>query len=266
MQLVLDDFKDRKPSRVLYGTPRDLLRDGRDDPVRWTVGDRMARGSTDCFLIGRGFSRTDETLAKIAESGACSMAINNYPRDWKPDLWLTGDPPNYFGRWIWDDPTVQKFVPFETIDMPCPREDVDAPVVKPRDCPNVHFYHATTNCDPNEFFDRPYVSWGTTADGPDDKDHPHGGVRSSMISSFRVLFHLGFKRVFLVGCDFTPHTHPDPFYYEDLAGQLKVLRTVFDSHGLEVLNTNFDSHLRVFDFLPLDEAIRCSSPKQEILS
>lgn len=239
-------------SRIIGGSGADLIRDAHDEPVSWLHLDRALRGHRSCFLVGRGWSATADKLAAIQSGPFLSAAINNYPRTFRPDIWITGDPPNYFGRWIWEDAAVQKFVPLHTADLPCPKFDVDSPVKTPKDYGNVHFYHHATNIDAGNFFATPYAAWGTTSYGLDDKDRPHGGVRSSMIAALRILYHLGMSTVYLLGCDFDPHGHPDPTYFPDLSAQFKELRPVFEAHDFNVMNTNRDSHLRCFDFMDFD--------------
>lgn len=238
-----------EPSRILAGTADDLLRDGFDNTTPWLRN----RGCDSGFLIGRGWSATEPRLRSLGDVFTC--AINNYPRWFEPDVWITGDPPHYFGRWIWENPHVRKFTPHETARLPCPKEDSDSPTKTPLDYPNVHFYHHTTNIDADRFFETPYAQWGTTAYGPGDPEHPHGGVRSSMIATLRILYDMGLRTVYLLGCDFTPHEHPDEFYFSDLAEQLAKLKPVFDEYGFKVIQTNPDSHLRVFPIVPFSPGL-----------
>lgn len=240
-------------SRIIGGTSKDLFRDALDETVGWLQSDRARRGGSQCFLIGRGWSATADRLKRIKSLGIPTAAINNYSRDFRPDIWITGDPPNYFGRWIWEDVRVQKFIPWETQKIECPKEDVDRPKRTPLDQPNVHYYHHVTNIDAENFLMTPYAAWGTTAYGPDDKDHPHGGVRSSMIAAIRILYDLGVRTIYLLGCDFTPHEHPDPYYFSDLETQLKALIPVLERGGMTIYQTNPDAYLRCFPIVPFDE-------------
>lgn len=242
-------------SRIIGGTADDLLRTAHDDTTSWLKNDWRMRGHGRCFLLGRGWSASPDRLKLLREQGWLTAAINNYDRSFTPDIWVTGDPPNYFGRWIWENHRVQKFIPLETADMPCPKEDVDSATKTPKDYPNVHFYHHVTNIDAKNFFITPYAAWGTTSYGPDDEARPHGGVRSSMIAALRILYHLGIRTVNLLGCDFTPHDHPDEHYFADLQTQLAELRPVFDQNEFQVNQCNPDSHLRCFDIVNFEEAV-----------
>ncbi len=244
-----------RAGRILYGTDEDLIRSAHDDPVNWIIDRRKAAAAKGCFLVGRGWSASHHRLGQVRGHGFLTCAINNYSRMFTPDLWVAGDPPQYFGRWIWENIDVQKFVPQECAGMPCPRSDVDAPIKTPRDYGNVHFYHHTTNIDPDRFFLTPYAAWGTTAYGPNEPETPNGGVRSSMIAALRILWHLGIRKVFLLGCDFTPHEHPDETYFSDLSKQMDVLQPVFLEHGLEVIQANPDSHLRTFPTVDFTTAL-----------
>lgn len=257
----------RKASRVIAGTKHDLIRTAFDETVSWVEYDRVLRGHDSCFLIGRGWSATKERLLAIkADQEILSAAINNYQRYFQPNVWITGDPPNYFGRWIWENPDVQKFVPLEVADMECPKEDVDFPKKTPKDYPNVHFFHHTSNIDAEVFFMTPYAAWGTTAYGPDDKDHPNGGVRSSMIAALRILWHLGIRNVYLLGCDFVPHDHPHETYFTDLGKQLADLQPIFLDHQFNVFNCNRDSHLRVFPFASFRDGMLACRPLREAVA
>ena len=77
-----------------------------------------------------------------------------------------------------------------------------------------------------------------------------------MIAAMRILYDLGIRKVNLLGCDFTPHDHPDEHYFADLGEQFAGLEPVFRKHGFRVVQTNPDSHLRCFEIQEFEEAIK----------
>ena len=76
------------PSRIIGGTSRDLFRDAHDETVGWLRDDRVRRGADTCFLVGRGWSATPDRLARLKAGGFLCSAVKNYPRVFKPDLWI----------------------------------------------------------------------------------------------------------------------------------------------------------------------------------
>lgn len=254
------------PEREILGTHDDLMIDRLGRPARWLQAWR--RTWTDyrvAFLVGRGWSATPDRWRAIADSGLPAMAINDVPDGITPRMWCTGDPPHYFRRDIWLNPSVAKFCPIEYADMHLPRLSAYGPENQKRceDAPNVHFFHKSVNDDPQYFLDTPWMSWGTLSFGPNT---PHCdtdfGVRSSMLVGLRTLHYLGFRTVFLLGVDFTPHEHPDPEYYLCLSRQLAALRRTFDAYGYNVYNTSPDSHLRVFDFVDFNDAVNPQNARE----
>jgi hypothetical protein len=244
------------PTLELQGQTFDVVRDGYDRSAKWTY--ESADADT-AFLVGRGWSASPLRWKSIADSGVTTMAVNDYPQGVRPRYWCTGDPPHYFDRRIWLDPQVMKFCPFEYSHMYLPRSSAYGPdnQLTPRQCPNIHYFHKSCNDDPWEFLQTPWLSWGTLSmgEGTPYMDE-RGDVRSSMLIGIRLLFHLGIRNVYLLGCDFTPTDHPNPEYYGILSTQLKTLRGVFERYGLRVLNANEDSHLRVFDIVPFEDALK----------
>lgn len=92
-----------------------------------------------------------------------------------------------------------------------------------------------------------------------------------LLAVLRICFILGFRNVFLVGCDF--HMSTDERYwcdeegsrnaaennnesYRKLTSYFRALKPFFDREGFNVFNTNPNSALKVFEFANLDEALR----------
>jgi heat shock protein HspQ len=255
--IVQIDGKAKNPNWEVFGTAEDLIVDGNGNPAKWLCGWRKSWTDLDsAFLVGRGWSASREAWQRATDSGIPIMAINDVPDSFAPRMWCTGDPPNLFKRSIWENPAIAKFSPLQHAKQKLSQAHAYEKPRRSVDCPNVHFFNKDFNHNPYQFFETPWLSWGTMWFG---KNTPYCadkiGARSSMIAGLRLLWHFGFRNVFLLGCDFTPHEYRTPLYYEDLSRQLKELRGVFDQYGYHVYQTNPDSHLRVFDYLPLEQAL-----------
>jgi hypothetical protein len=257
---VLDLTSTEDAVRYITGTTADLIRDGYDHPATWMHnGHANPEEDRAAFLIGRGWSATREKREKVANSGIPAMAVNDYPKGGpKPEYWCAGDGPSLYGNRIWDDPDVMKFTPYAHTKVARPREDAFEPVQTPVDATNSHFFHKVNDLlSMDEWLHVPYISWGTTVFGPDvpPQFHKEGAARSSMVIGMRLLWHLGYRRVYLLGCDCTPHHHPAPNYWKVMFHFIDQLRPVFDRWHYKVYQTNPDSHLRTFEFIDFDEAI-----------
>jgi hypothetical protein len=251
---VLDIGNTENAAYYVEGTTADLIRDGYDNPQPWMHNahadpedDRLA------FLVGRGWSATLERRQALYDLNIPTMAINDYPSDGpRPWYWCSGDGPGSFGTRIWDDPDVMKFCALGNKDEACPREDAYVPKQTPRGSPNVCFYHKVNDLlSLEEWLFLPYISWGTTLFGKNvpPQFHKEGAARSSMLVGMRILWHLGYRRVCLLGCDCTPHHHPAPNYWKVMFALIEKLKPAFDHYGYRIFHTNIDSHLRTFPFV-----------------
>lgn len=242
----------------ISGSAKDLIRDAYDAPYSWLhngyadPADRKA-----AFLMGRGWSATIERRQMIADAGIPVMAINDFPEDGpKPKYWCSGDPPIYFGERLWTDPDIIKFCAMTTVDRLRPRTDAYAPALKTTDAPNVHYFHAAQNStDVESWLHTPWLNWGTSICADNVPELYYASARSSMLIGMRLLWHLGYREVFLLGCDCTPHHHKFPKYYETIFHHLEQIKPAFDRYGYKVYQCNPDSHLRVFEMADFVEAV-----------
>ncbi len=256
------DFEKLMNSAPNYvsGMHQDLIRDANDNPVRWL---HNAHAKPDdrrkAFIIGRGWSATVQRRWRIEHAGIPVMAINDYPKDGpKPLYWCTGDPPSYFGNRIWDDIDVIKFSPLASVSILRPREDAYAPKLTPRDAPNTHFFnHCYDDPTIHQWLHVPWINWGTSlfGDGCPKEWYSQGAARSSMFVALRLLWHLGFREVYLLGCDMTPGHHPAPMYVPTILYLIEQLVPTFKRFGYHVMQCNPHSHLRCFDFADFDEVV-----------
>lgn len=116
---------------------------------------------------------------------------------------------------------------------------------KLRDCPNVHAYDVMMRgADPAKFFQE-HADWGDwpTLDDP--------GARSVLLVALRLAYDLGYRTVYLAGCDFDPPSE----HFQRLTEQLERIHPVLREHGMTVWNLNHTSRLMVFPMVRPDEVL-----------
>ena len=247
-------------ARTIQGTTADLIRDGYNESHQWMMNAHAdPNACKPAFLIGRGWSATPGKRRRIADADIPVMAVNDYPADGpKPTYWCSGDGATSFGNRIWDDAEVMKFSPLVNKSVSCPRTDAYETRKTALDCPNVHFFHKVNDLlSLDEWLFVPYIAWGTTIHGKNvpKQFHKEGAARSSMLIGLRILWHLGYRKVYLLGCDCTPHHHPAPKYWKVMFSYIDQLKPAFDRFCYSVYQTNPDSHLRTFEFAEFDRAV-----------
>jgi hypothetical protein len=97
-----------------------------------------------------------------------------------------------------------------------------------------------------------------------------GGKRSVMLIAMKMLYYLGIRKVFLLGCDFNMSADSTYHFkqerhassvrgnnstYEELCHRFEQLKPIFDKLGYQVFNCNADSNLKVFPFVSFEDAI-----------
>lgn len=211
------------------------------------------QGAT-AFLVCGGPSAGDIDLKALsATPGVVTMAVNNAAQGWRPQLWCGLDEPHRFLNSIWLDPGITKFYPLAYQDMPL-REH---PAKTPRDCPNTWFIRRNDKFDAKTWLNEDTINWGQ-----EGSDTVRGG-RSTMVAALRILYILGFKKVYLVGADFKmdpkrAYNHDQVVdaavaaknntLFEYLNGLFTQLQVEFLHHGFEVFNTTQISGLTAFPY------------------
>lgn len=160
------------------------------------------------FLICNGPSFKDVNHDLLRKPGIVTFGVNNGGHVFRPNLWSCVDDPTRFMPSIWNDPTIMKFVPQAHFEKPLfdPKTNkiIDRMV---GDCPNVFGYRRNEHLIPEQYLFENTINWGNHKD--------HGGGRSIMISTMKICYLLGFKNVFLVGCDFDMSNKKKYFFDED---------------------------------------------------
>jgi len=223
------------------------------------------------FLIlgGPSFGQLDHS--KLRQPGVITMGANNSPKTFRPNLWTYVDPPCKWLRSVWLDPTILKFASLRHRDSELFDSDAwRALEIKVRDCPGVVYYDRNTDqFDAANYLKQSTFWWGQSGDTTDEFGQKGG--RSVMLLAIRLLYHLGFRRVFLLGADFKmDQEHKYHFDQDRSNGAIRgnnatykkmntwftELRPHFEKAGFHVYNCNPDSGLKAFDVVDYDKAIQ----------
>ena len=134
-----------------------------------------------CFLAGGHPSLLNEDLALLNQPGVMVMAMNNtasvLPRT---DFWIGGDKPLCYSPRILKDPRIMKFAMIS-------RRNILAHDIDWKFIPNTYFYGTTENWDIHNFLNlnRDFVWW-----------------KNTFYIAIQLLYRLGFRKIYLVGCKF----------------------------------------------------------------
>jgi len=242
----------------------------------------MMKGAS-AFLCVNGpkaMAAIDKSL--LYKPGITRMCVNNGAKAVRPNLWTCVDPPDRFLKSVYFDPTIMKFVPQGFCTKQLWDTELDVPHTKKlTEAPNVYQYARETGFDPEKFLTSNRVCWGL---GKGQTYKKATGVRSVMLVAMRLLYELGFSKIFIVGCDF--HMDPDQPYsfkeekhtggcrsnnnsYAGLNLMFSEVRRFFEAEGVTIYNTYANSGLRAFDHIPFEEAIEYAlqpvgDPEKEI--
>jgi hypothetical protein len=132
------------------------------------------------------------------------------------------------------------------------------------ECPNVIGYRRNEKFVAERWLFESHIGWGNHKD--------FGGGRSVMLPALRILFLLGFRKVYLLGCDMRM-TEQYAYHFDEQRSKgavncnmstydrlkseyLPSLKPYFEAEGFNVYNCNPDSELKVFPYLPFEDAIK----------
>jgi len=211
--------------------------------------------------------------------GFITMATNNAPRSFRTTLQCSVDDPQNFIKSIWFDPKMTKFVPFDHAEKHIfdneKWEQTDTVV---GECPNVHFYRRNEHFQPDQFLTEGTFNWGEHSDALDALGNKGG--RSVMLVAIKLLYYLGIRKVFLLGCDFKMDSGSKYHFeqsrsvgsqkgnnatYEILKTRFESLLPFFEKADFKVFNCNLNSGLKVFPMIPFDEALKFATSGMPII-
>ena len=225
------------------------------------------------FMVcnGPSLSSGQYDLTLLKKPGVITYGINNGPKVFRPNLWSCVDDPQRFMKSIWLDPQIMKFVPHAHANKKM-WDNEKWEVLKTEDgkkeaivgdCPNMVYFHRNEKFMPDRFLYEDTINWGNSGD--------NGGGRTVMLPVLRILFLLGFRTVFLLGADFKMTENLTYAFNEQrdkgaVNGNMKTydkmqteyfpkLKPFFEAEDFQIYNCNKESGLKVFDYVPYEEAI-----------
>jgi hypothetical protein len=201
--------------------------------------------------------------------GVITMGVNNSPKTFRPNLWVIGDDVKSFIRSIWLDPKIMKFCPFPKLEHTLFNSDTwEEMNTKVSECPNMWFFERNEHFTTDTFLTEPTLNWGEHSNSTDEFGIK--GKRSVMLFAIRILHTLGFKKVYLLGCDFKMNEEYTYHFeqarakgsinsnnqtYQALNMRFDSLKDKFKQTGFEIYNCNPESNLGSFEHVPFIEAI-----------
>lgn len=225
------------------------------------------------FLLGGGPSLKSVNLSLLQRPGVTIAAMNNAATVVRPHIWFGVDPPRNFHETIWRDPSVMKF----TLDkylkderqVEAWSEEANAyraTGLRINDCPNVYGFDHRHDWDASLFLDDTVPSWGANEAHQD----PEGKSKrvSVMLPSLWLLYWLGFRVIYLLGCDFRVGDGSYAFdekcgrendtLFQWLDRRFKELLPHARERGLTILNCTEGSALTAFEKISLDSALEAT--------
>ena len=216
------------------------------------------------FVIcnGPSFAKLDHSL--LRKPGIITYGMNNGPKTFRPNFWTCVDSPSRFLMSIWKDPKITKIIPFGLASKQLFNSyiwSMTNDYVK--DCPNVIGFKRNEKFIASQFLTEDTFNWGNHKD--------YGGGRSVMLPIMRICYELGFRKVYLLGCDFNMSEN-NTYHFDEQRhnGAVKCnrktygrleneyfpqLKPYFDEKGFKVFNCNPESGLTCFPFISFEQAI-----------
>lgn len=253
--------------RYLQPAPMLFTRDGHNA----FLGD-MYRGRP-AFLVCSGPSLTSHDLSKLQERGVLTLAVNNAATVIRPSLWCSVDDPGNFSDAIWRDPGITKFVPLCHMEKKFTVRDDRNELVPSEeqvgDAPAVFGFRRNETFNAEQWLYEDTFNWGNHSKLVDA--YSQKGSRSVMYVALRMLFYLGVRKIYLLGCDFRMEEGKQNYAfpqdrtrssvkgnnssYKILDVRLRHLKPHFEQAGLEVFNCTPQSGLTAFPHRSFEEAI-----------
>ncbi len=228
------------------------------------------------FLVLSGPSLNDIDLSQLNRRGIVTMGVNNSWTIHRPTLWTCVDDPGRFIDTGWKDPGVLKFVPVchwgRKLRIQATDGTMRDSAYRVAQMPSVLFFRRSNHFDHERFLTGDTVPWGNDPKSTDSLGIK--GKRSVMLVALRLLHHLGFRTVYLLGCDF--HMAADHKYafdetreaaairhnnvlYDSLSRRFEALLPHFEKHRFRVVNCSPGSGLGVFERMTYEDAIAAAS-------
>ena len=221
------------------------------------------------ILSGPSLNLFNHDLLKMR--GVVTMGVNNASAHVKTNMFIHGDPSKKFHHSIWADPSVMKFTPRTNLKRDVRIRNAEGRLEilkKVMYMPNVYGYERNSIFDPEKYLTEPTINFGNGKRGVEKNDFPK--VLSTMFSAVKMAYHLGFNKVFLLGCDFRMNPYEPYAFKQSKSGggvggnnnSYKKINYLFSlaypyfaDLNFEVFNCYKESGLEVFPHMPFNEAI-----------
>ena len=268
-------LREKRPVEPTFWLP-----DGNDNRPVDLQG--LYRGGT-AFLVLGGPSLQIMPLDRLAARGVLIASYNNNPAALpppiRPHIWLHNDKPCKMHDSLWRDPSILKFSPVRewrggdskgkyknvrTRD----RDGFHPYARKAVDLPGVIGFTRTSHFDPDRWLSEPSLNNGNCKRSAARNGWPH--IINTMFQSLKLLWLLGFDRVYLIGADF--RMDPDRPYafaehkseggvrannegFRKMDTMLAALAPRLVEGGMSVYNATPGSGLRAFPTIGFIEAV-----------
>ncbi len=227
-----------------------------------------------CFLLCSGPSLNNLDLSLLNKRGIMTMAVNNAWSIYKPNLWICVDDPGNFIDIGWKDPSILKFAPIGHVHRNLQVKEDNGTFrtsqFKVKEMPSVLYFRRNDKFDAQNFLNQNTINWGNGEKNIDELGNKGG--RSVMLAAIRILYYLGFRRVFLLGADFKMQDGQNNYAfkqdrtnssinsnnntYKALNSRFNALKPIFDSLNYKIYNCNKDSGLESFPFVNYETAVK----------
>lgn len=206
--------------------------------------------------LGAGPSLRAVDASLLRRRGVLVFGVNNVAaRHYRPQVWASTDEPSSFSNVIWRDPGILKLVTEQHYN-------------KVSCCPNTLYYKKNEDFKVSTYLEEDTVSFGCSKNKVDELGNK--GRRSTMLCAIKLMYYLGIRNIYLLGCDFHME-HGNPYAFEQgkwtggcesnnlgfdiLSSRFHSLLPSFDESGLNVVNVTENSKLTVFPQKSLQEVI-----------
>lgn len=197
--------------------------------------------SGSCFLVGGGYQLT-EVRKFLEDPRVFTMAMNNAATQFTPDLWVGADPPACYSPSITLNPTITKFLYLRYSDHVIEGQNA-------RELANM-FFMARKDAKIEDFYfldERRCIGWW----------------KNVHTLALELLYRLGFRKIYMVGCGLKVEGDKPYCYESDLEADeiefnkntyrrvtkdVQIVHAGAAAHGLELISCTPDSTLN--DFLP----------------
>lgn len=225
------------------------------------------------FMLLSGPSTQELDLTLLDQRGICVLATNNAWCVHRPNLWTCADPARGFHDKGWKDPGIIKLVPLPLYSSRLVSKDADGKFRNSQwtaaEMPGVFFFPRNDRFNHETFFTESSVNWGVNSEAKCSVGLKGG--RSVLLQAFRLMVHLGFRRIYLLGADFKMNEGKQNYAFPQdrsessikgnnaaygiLNKRLTALRPAIEELGVEIFNCNPDSNLEAFDFAPYAKCV-----------